>query len=60
MSVVSEPPAEITPKDKFPPEVPTGVTAAPGVNTIEVAWDRNTEADFKGYNVFRSVDGGPV
>ncbi len=59
MSVVSEPPAEITPKDVFPPEVPTGVTAAAGVNTIEVAWDRNTEADFKGYNVFRSVDGGP-
>jgi hypothetical protein len=59
MSVVSEPPAEITPKDVFPPEVPTNVTAAAGVNTIEVAWDRNTEADFKGYNVFRSVDGGP-
>ncbi len=59
MSVASEPPAEIAPKDEFPPAVPTGVTAAPGVNTIEVAWDRNTEADFKGYNVFRSVDGGP-
>ncbi len=58
MSVVSDP-APITPEDKFPPEVPTGVTAAPGVNTIEVAWDRNTEPDFKGYNVFRSVDGGP-
>jgi fibronectin type 3 domain-containing protein len=59
MSIVSEPPAGITPKDTFPPDVPTGVTAAPGANTIEVAWDRNTEADFKGYNVFRSVDGGP-
>jgi hypothetical protein len=58
MSVASDP-APMTPKDEFPPDVPTGVTAGAGVNTIEVAWDRNTEADFKGYNVFRSVDGGP-
>ncbi len=58
MSVASDP-ASLTPKDTFPPDVPTGVTAAAGVNTIEVAWDRNTEADFKGYNVYRSVDGGP-
>ena len=35
------------------------MTATPGVNAIELAWDRNTESDFKGYNVFRSVEGGP-
>ena len=58
MSVASEA-GKVTPIDTFAPEVPTDVTAAPGVNTIEVAWDRNTEPDFKGYNVFRSVDGGP-
>jgi hypothetical protein len=58
MSVVSDA-AAVMPVDVFPPEVPMGVTATAGLNTIEVAWDRNTEPDFRGYNVFRSVDGGP-
>ena len=49
----------ITPIDKFPPAVPTGVTAASGVNAIELAWVRNTEADFRGYNVYRAVGDGP-
>ncbi len=52
-------PATITPKDIFPPAVPSGVSAVAGVNAIELAWERNTEPDFKGYNVYRSVDGGP-
>jgi hypothetical protein len=59
-SLISDPlKMPITPKDTFPPEVPSGVTADPGVNAIEVAWELNTEADFKGYNVFRSVDSAP-
>jgi hypothetical protein len=59
-SAISDPlKTPITPKDIFPPEVPTGLTADPGVNTIELLWELNTEADFKGYNVFRSVDNGP-
>ena len=49
----------ITPTDTFAPAVPGAVTAVAGVNTIELAWTRNGEPDFKGYNVFRSVDGGP-
>jgi hypothetical protein len=51
-------PVEHTPKDEFPPAVPAGLTAVPDVNSIELAWERNTETDFKGYNVFRSADGG--
>ena len=58
-SLVSEPIATPILIDKFAPEVPAGVAATAGVNTIELEWERNTEADFKGYNVFRSVDGGP-
>ncbi len=58
MSVVSDA-ATVTPVDVFPPDVPTGVAATTGLNTIEVSWDRNTEADFRGYNVVRSLDGGP-
>lgn len=57
--LISEPTPALTPMDVFPPEVPSGLTAEPGVNAIELEWELNTEADFKGYNVFRSVDNGP-
>ncbi len=40
-------------------DAPAGITAVAGVKTIELEWERNTESDFKGYNVFRSVDGAP-
>ena len=46
-------------EDKFPPAVPTGLTASPGINSVELAWDRNTEPDFKGYRVYRAIDNGP-
>jgi hypothetical protein len=49
----------ITPTDIFPPAVPGAVTAEPGVGTIELVWDRNAEPDFKGYNIYRSVEDGP-
>jgi hypothetical protein len=58
-SLASDPIATPVLIDTFAPEAPAGLTAAPGVNTIDLEWERNTEADFKGYNVFRSVDGGP-
>ena len=48
----------ITPHDTFPPAVPAGVTGVAGVGANELAWERNTEDDFAGYNVYRSVDGG--
>ncbi len=50
--------AEITPKDVFPPAVPEGVSAVAGTDSIELAWQRNIEDDFAGYNIYRSVDGG--
>jgi hypothetical protein len=51
--------ASILTKDIFPPAVPAGLTASPGIDTVELAWDRNIEADFQGYRVYRSVDGSP-
>ena len=48
----------ITPMDTFPPAVPAGLTAVAGVNSIELAWQRNTEDDFAGYQVYRSTGGG--
>jgi fibronectin type 3 domain-containing protein len=47
----------ITPADDFPPAVPRGVMAVAGVGTIELAWERNVEDDFRGYNVYRSSEG---
>ena len=29
-----------------------------GTSTIELSWERNTEARFQGYNVYRAVGGG--
>lgn len=57
-SIVSAP-AFCTPVDTFAPAVPGALTAILGVSTIELAWTRNGESDFKGYNVYRSTDGGP-
>jgi hypothetical protein len=57
-SIVSEP-ASCTPIDTFAPAVPGALTAIVGVSTVELAWTRNTESDFRGYNVYRSTDGGP-
>ena len=50
-------PVEITPIDTFAPAVPAGVTANRGVNSIELAWERNTEPDFRTYRVYRAVKG---
>ena len=52
-------PASVTPKDIFPPRVPTGLTASVGVGAVELAWERNSEPDFKQYRVYRSEEGGP-
>jgi fibronectin type 3 domain-containing protein len=52
-------PVPFTTQDTFAPAVPAGLTASPGINSVELAWDRNTEPDFKGYFVYRSVDNGP-
>jgi hypothetical protein len=57
-SVLSEP-AEITPTDTFAPGVPDGLSAVSTPQSIELAWTRNTETDFRGYNIYRSVDNGP-
>lgn len=52
-------PEAITPQDVFPPQVPAGLAASAGLATIELAWDRNTEPDFKEYRVYRAQENGP-
>ncbi|MDQ2946650.1 MAG: hypothetical protein M3Y27_12015, partial [Acidobacteriota bacterium] len=51
-------PLAVTPEDKFAPAVPVGLAASAGLQTIELAWERNTEPDFKGYRVYRRIGNG--
>ncbi len=48
----------VMPADTFPPAVPAGLMAVAGVNSIELAWQPNTEDDLAGYQVYRSTSGG--
>ena len=48
----------VTPADTFAPAVPVGLMAVAGVNSIELAWQPNTEDDLAGYQVYRSTGGG--
>jgi len=43
-----------TPKDEFPPAVPTGLTTIPGTRSIELVWDPVTDGDLAGYRVYRN------
>lgn len=52
-------PITITPKDDFPPAVPSGLAATAGLNSIELNWDRSPEPDFQGYRVYRAPQEGP-
>lgn len=51
--------------DVTPPASPQGLSATPGGASITLAWTANTEADLRGYNVYRSttspvVQGAPL
>jgi hypothetical protein len=52
-------PATITVKDTFPPAAPAGLRAIGATSSIELTWERNTEADLAGYRIYRSVGDGP-
>jgi hypothetical protein len=41
-----------------PPAAPTGLSADPGNNRVELNWNDNGESDLAGYRVFRASGGG--
>jgi hypothetical protein len=44
--------------DYMPPAVPQGLALTQSYDTVKCAWRANSEADIKGYNVFRSLQSG--
>jgi hypothetical protein len=50
----------LTPKDEFPPAIPSGLRAAAAPQSIELSWSANTDADLTAYRLYRGVDGGPM
>jgi predicted small lipoprotein YifL len=51
-------PKDVNAPDTFPPPVTASVVALPGADSIDVSWSRSTASDFKGYYIYRSVNGG--
>ena len=49
-----------TPRDVFPPAVPAGLNAVTGTTSIELAWERNIESDFRTYIIYRAVGDGAL
>ena len=48
----------IIPLDRFAPAVPMGLGAVAGPASIELSWERNSEEDFAGYNIYRASGDG--
>ena len=46
-------------RSSFPPQPPVGLNFILGGKTIELTWTRNTEADLKGYRVYRAFENNP-
>ena len=60
INAVSEPSADLAVPhiDHFAPGVPTGLAVLAGAKTIELGWDRNTDADLAKYRVYRAMGDG--
>ena len=50
--------ADITPVDTFAPAPPVDLKAVTSTTSIELVWERNTEANLAGYRVYRALGDG--
>lgn len=48
-------PVSITVEDKFAPRPPGALTVVAGLDSIELTWEPNTEADLSGYRIYRAL-----
>lgn len=51
-------PCLTTPASCAPPSPPTGLVPTPGVSTVSLSWNANSEADIAGYKVYYDTDSG--
>lgn len=51
---------DVLPEDRFPPSVPSDLEALAGPESVELTWERNSEADLAGYRVYRSAGDQPL
>jgi fibronectin type 3 domain-containing protein len=51
-------PVSIVPADVFAPATPAGLAAVAGLQSVELAWERNTESDLRAYRVYRASGTG--
>jgi hypothetical protein len=49
---------EITPQDKFPPPVPTGLAVVVSTASIELVWEPTATPDLAGYRIYRAASTG--
>jgi len=50
--------ASASPRDLTPPAAPTGLAATAGDEIVWLDWNDSNEADFAGYNIYRSTTSG--
>lgn len=53
-------PVRATYEDRFPPSVPSGLTAIAGIATVELTWEPSPEPDTTGYFILRGDGDGPL
>ena len=44
-----------TPADTTAPAVPAGLTATAGIHAVTLTWTANTDADLRGYRIYRDT-----
>ncbi len=52
------PERDVTPRDTWPPPVPTALAAVVSAGSVSLVWDRSTAPDLAGYRIYRAEGDG--